>query len=262
MARTVEDCALFLDAMSGFDPLVPTSYPAPETPFRAAAQRASGKVRIGFSPDLGGFSPVEPEMDRYLRRGLAAVERSGGTVEEIVPDIGALDRTYRVLRGLLWVVLSRSVPEEVSTHFKEAIKENTEFGRTVTAEDMAEAQLERTRIFRATCRLFDSFDAIALPVVGNMPRPQSEEWVREVNGVQLSNYMDWLRFSFLATVTGLPAISVPIGLSDDGIPVGLQLIGPHRGEAQLLAVARAVEVAVGGPFAPIDPVTQRTAVSV
>jgi amidase len=152
------------------------------------------------------------------------------------------------------VVLSKNIPEKVSIHFKDAIKENTEFGRRLTAEDMAQAQLERTRIFRATCRLFDRFSAIALPVVGNMPRPQSEEWVREVSGVRFSNYMDWLRFSFLATVTGLPAISVPVGLSDDGIPVGLQLIGPHRGEAQLLAVARAVESAVGGPLSPIDPV--------
>jgi amidase len=76
MARTVEDCALFLDAMSGFDPSVPTSYPAPETPFRSAVQRARCKIRIGFSSDLGGLCPVEPEMDRYLRRGLLAVERS------------------------------------------------------------------------------------------------------------------------------------------------------------------------------------------
>jgi amidase len=225
-----------------------------------AVQRASCKIRIGYSSDLDGLCPVEPEMERYLRGGLLAVERAGGTVEEIVPDIGALARTYHVLRGLLWVTLSRNLPEKVSIHFKDVIRENTEFGRTLTAEDMAQAQLERTRIFRATCRLFDKFDALALPVVGNMPRPQSEEWVREVNGVKFSNYMDWLRFSFLATVTGLPAISVPVGLSDNGIPVGLQLIGPPRGEALLLAVARAVEVAVGGPLSPIDPVVHSSRV--
>jgi amidase len=254
MARTVEDCALFLDAMAGFDPSVPTSYAAPETPFRSAVQRASGKVRIGFASDLGGLCPVEPEMDRYLRRGLLAVERCGGTVDDIAPDVGTLDRTYHVLRGLLWVAVSKNVPRDVSIHFKDVIRQNTEFGRTLTAEDIAQAQLERTRIYREMYPLFDSFDALALPVVGNMPRAQSEEWVRDVNGTMFSNYMDWLRFSFLATVTGLPAISVPVGLSDDRIPVGLQLIGPPRGEAQLLAVARAVEAAVGGPLSPIDPV--------
>lgn len=86
-----------------------------------------------------------------------------------------------------------------------------------------------------------------------MPHLQSEEWVQEIGGQTLTGYMDWLRFAFLATATGLPAVSVPAGLGPRGLPVGLQLIGKPRGEAGLLAAARAVEVAVGGPRAPIDP---------
>jgi len=86
-----------------------------------------------------------------------------------------------------------------------------------------------------------------------MPKPIELEWVKEINGEKFSGYMDWLRPSFLATVTGMPAISVPVGLSN-GIPVGMQLIGPPRGEAILLSAARAVELAVGGPFGPIDPI--------
>ena len=68
------------------------------------------------------------------------------------------------------------------------------------------------------------------------------------------DYMDWLRFAFLATVTGLPAISIPVGLGPRGLPVGLQLIGKPRGEAALLAAARFVEKTVGGPLGPIDPI--------
>ena len=59
-------------------------------------------------------------------------------------------------------------------------------------------------------------------------------------------------------MAGLPAISVPVGLSDDGMPVGIQLIGPPRGEAKLLAAARAVEMVMGGPLGPIDPVTSKS----
>lgn len=86
-----------------------------------------------------------------------------------------------------------------------------------------------------------------------MPRLQSEEWVREIAGVALTGYMDWLRFAFLATVTGLPAISVPVGFGPGGLPVGLQLIGKPQGEAALLAAARRVEMVMGGPRSPIDP---------
>jgi amidase len=87
-----------------------------------------------------------------------------------------------------------------------------------------------------------------------MPHLQSEEWVDNVGGFKLSGYMDWLRFAFLATTAGLPAISVPVGLSSKGLPVGLQLIGKPRGEAALLAAARLVELSVGGPLGPIDPI--------
>ena len=65
--------------------------------------------------------------------------------------------------------------------------------------------------------------------------------------------MDWLRFAFLATTTGLPAISVPVGPGPRGLPIGIQLIGKPRGEAALLAAAAAFETVTGGPKTPIDP---------
>jgi amidase len=156
---------------------------------------------------------------------------------------------------MMWATVTKRMPTEVTRHFKETLRENIEFGQGLTIDDVADANLNRTTIFNNMVDFFGQHDVLACPVVGNMPRPQSVEWVPEVAGVPLSGYMDWLRFAFLATVTGLPAMSVPIGLSDERIPVGVQLIGQPRGEARLLAAARAVEVAMGGPMKPIDPVT-------
>lgn len=131
------------------------------------------------------------------------------------------------------------------------------FGEALTMADIADAQLDRTILYRNMLRLFDRFDVLALPTVGCLPHPQEEEWVREVGGRHLTGYMDWLRFAFLATVTGLPAISVPAGIGPRGLPVGLQLIGKPRGEAALLAAARVVEISAGGPLGPIDPVVRQ-----
>lgn len=252
MARSVQDAALFLDALAGFDPVSPISYPAPDEPFQQSVLCASQKVRIGFSADLGGFAPVEPAISDALRAALSKVEANGGIVEETSPDLPHLERTYHTLRGRMWVAVFRSKPEMLTRHFKQTLKDNWEFGQTLTIDDVADAHLHRTVIYRNMVCFLQDFDVLACPVVGNMPRAQSEEWVHEVNGQPLTGYMDWLRFAFLATVTGLPAISVPVGLSN-GIPVAIQLIGPPRGEARLLAVARAVEIATGGPFGPIDP---------
>jgi len=99
-----------------------------------------------------------------------------------------------------------------------------------------------------------AFDVLALPVVGLEPGPVEVEYPQVVDGVEMTNYVDWLRFSFLATTCALPALSLPIGHTKTGMPVGLQLIGPPRGEAILLRVARAVEDAVGLAATPIDPI--------
>lgn len=254
MARSVTDCALFLDAMAGFEPRFPISYPAPDAPFQEAVRRAEGKLRIGFAPDLGGICPVDNDMRDHLSNAMAQLERSGAAVEEACPDVTGLERTYHILRGITWVTGARTMDPELRRHFKPTLEENTRFGEGLSIHDVAEAQVGRTSIYNAMLAFFQRFDVLALPVVGCMPHPQTEEWVRQIDGQQLSGYMDWLRFAFLATTAGLPAMSVPVGLGPRGMPVGLQLVGKPRGEARLLAAARFVEMVMGGPLGPIDPV--------
>ena len=142
---------------------------------------------------------------------------------------------------------------DIWKHFKKTLSENWAFGKSLTTDDVADANINRTTLFLAMHDFLQDFDVLACPTVGCMPRPVEIEWIDQINGVKLTNYMDWLRFAFLATTTGLPAISIPVGRSPEGMPIGLQLIGPPRGEGKLLRVARAVEIAVGGPFGPIDP---------
>ncbi len=253
MARSVRDCALFMDAMAGFEPRFPISYPEPTTPFQTAVDQADGKLRIAYAPDLDGLSPVDTEVKDHLASVLKLLGKEGAEVDETCPDIQGLEKTYHTLRGLIWATAARRLPAHIQSHFKKTLADNTAFGQSLTVDDITDANLNRTAIFNNMMGLFDTFDVLACPTVGCMPHPQSEEWVHEIGGQTLIGYMDWLRFAFLATTTGLPAISVPVGLGPRGLPVGLQLIGKPRGEAGLLAAARAVEVAVGGPLGPIDP---------
>ena len=253
MARSVRDCALFLDAMTGYEPRFPISYPAPDQPFQKAVIEARSNVRIAYSPELGGFSPVTPEMDTCLRAALAQVEKSGGTVEEACPDLPDLERTYHVIRATGFLTGAIRTPEAISKHYKQTIRQNTDFAKSLTIEDVAKAHIGRSILYNNMQKFLTKFDVLACPTVGLFAQPCEIEWITEINGQKLDFYMDWLRFAFLATTTSLPAISVPVGLNAEGMPVGLQLIGPPRGEAKLLAVARAVEMAVGGPLGPINP---------
>lgn len=255
MALSVRDVALFLDAMAGFSPDEPLSYPAPPAPYQEAVERADIKVRIAFTAEMNGFGVISREMDGYLHDALRKMEAAGAIVVEDCPELPELDKTYRVLRAMLWAALPGRAPDAIQKHFKRTLRENIEYGRSLTIDDVYDAQLNRSRLFDNTVGFLRDFDVLACPVVGAMPGPVEEEYPTEVDGVPLTDYISWLRFSFLATTIGLPAISVPVGLSRDGIPVGLQLIGHHRGEARLLSVARAFEAVTGGPLGPIDPVT-------
>ena len=254
MARSVRDCALFLDVMSGHNPCSPISYPGCESgSFQEAVLAASPKIRIGFSADFKGLAPVDGPVRAHLAAVLEKMQGAGAVVEESCPQLDGLERSYHTLRGIMWATLTRRMPDKITRHFKPVLAENVAFGQSLSMADIADANLDRTRLYHAMVSYFESFDVLACPVVGCLPHRQEEEWVREVGGVQFDGYMDWLRHAFLATVTGLPAISVPVGLGPGGLPVGLQLIGRPRGEAALLAAARAVEMVTGGPLPPIDP---------
>ena len=256
MARSVRDCAMFLDCMAGHNPAIPLSFPGPESgSFQEAVIAATPDIRIGFSADFNGMAQVDADVLSHLAKVLMLVEGAGATVEEACPDLANLERTYYRLRGMDMAITASRMPENISRHFKQTLAENIAFGRAMLIDDVAEAQLDRTVIFNNLVDFFTRHDVLACPVVGCMPHPQSEEWVRQIGGQDLSGYMDWLRFAFLATTAGLPAISVPVGPGPRGLPIGIQLIGKPRGEAALLAAAQLFETVTGGPARPIDPVT-------
>ncbi len=253
MARSVLDCALFLDAMTGWDPANPISFPAEDQGYFSQVAQSDEVPRIGFSMTLDGFGAVDTDMAHHLTEAMAILARAGARVDEITVNTDGLEHAYHTLRGLMWVAGAKTLPPHVRGHFKPVLEENLAFGEGLTMHDVAQAEVARARLYRATIALFETVDVIALPVVGCMPKAAQIEWVQSVGDATFSGYMDWLRFAFLATVTGLPAMSVPVGLTAAGLPVGVQLIGPPRGEAALLKAAKFVEAAMGGPLPVIDP---------
>jgi len=255
MARSVTDCALFLDAMAGFDRRAPISLPRPRESFQEAVARATPKLRIAYSPTLDGFAPVEASIERVIRAALTQLEREGARVEEACPKLPDLDQTYRVLRAMLWAAGPGKAPASVQRHYKSTLRDNIEFGRALDIDEVYRMQRARSRLYEHAQTFLRDYDVLACPTVGLPPGPVEEEFPTVINNSPLSDYIEWLRFSFLATAAGLPALSLPAGFDDDGMPVGLQLIGQPRGEAGLLAAARAVEITLGGPLPPIDPWT-------
>lgn len=257
MARNVADCALFLDAMTGWDPRMPVSLDAPATPFLDATMAEPGPIRVAISTTLGGLAPVEAAIAEPIANAMSALQGHGVRVAETCPDLTGLNRTYDTLRGIHYAALLDRMPDEVKANFKDTLKGNIAAGLRIEAPDIYDAMRARTELYHRMRLFLERFDVLACAVIGTPPGPVEEEFPRSVAGQPIDDYIEWLRFSCLSVVTGLPAIAMPCGFTRDGLPVGIQLIGRPRGDARLLQVARRFEEIWGCAVrVPIDPVVR------
>lgn len=254
MARDIRDTALLLDAMCGYDSRHPISLPEPRISFQKSLEADPSNIRIAFTEDLGGFAPVEKEIRETLRNAMEMVASDKIVVEDTHPNVSGLNETYLALRGIHYGSVTDYLPEKAKRYFKRTLRENAEFGRNLKTSDIFRALREKTRIYHTMRKFLETYDVLALPVTGIAPGPVEVEYPPVVDGVKMNDYVEWLKFSFLATTASLPALSLPAGFTPTGMPVGIQLIGPPRGEARLLQVALALEERLGIPFGPIDPI--------
>ena len=254
MARDVRDIALFLDAMTGWDPRMPLSLDAPAVPFQTAVEQATRPPRIAFSEDQNGFAAVETEIREKLRAAMQTVARAGADVEDACPNLPYLNETYLALRGMHYGTVVARLPAEVRAVFGDRLKDNVAYGLNVTTDALYDAMINRSQLYDTMQGFLTTYDVLAVPVVGIAPAPVEQEFPLLVDGQEIGTYENWLRCSFLATTTLLPALAMPAGFTDDGLPVGLQLIGPPRGEEVLLQAALFIEDALGLPATPIDPI--------
>jgi len=251
IARSVADLELLLAAMSSPDPGSPQSLARPRaegrrSPRRRSPQRRSSArpLRLAWSWDLGGL-PVAAEVTAVLATARTAIEGLGWEIEEAEPDLSRADEVFDVLRALGFV---RDYGGEYERHrelLKETVAGNIEAGLRLSGARVAAAQTTRSAIFRSTVSFFSRFDVLAAPATQVVPFPVEVEWVDEIDGRRLSSYTEWMRSCSRISVTAHPAVSVPCGFTDGGLPVGLQLVGRYGDEAGLLAVADAVVEATG-----------------
>lgn len=92
---------------------------------------------------------------------------------------------------------------------------------------------------------FSSYDVLAIPVSQVPPFPADQEFPSAINGKPMATYLDWMRSAYFITVTGCPAIAVPAGVTQSGLPAGVQLVAPHGSDRRLLEIAAAFETARG-----------------
>lgn len=256
IAREVADIALMMSTIAGAHPQSPRPCPVAPGRFTEPLQRDLTGLRIAWSPDFGLSIPVDYEVLRVLEAQLTVFEDLGAHVEEAAPDLREADRVFRSVRAFDFALTLGDLVKEHGDLIKPEIRWNVEQGWELSGQDCIDTALARTRLERHVQSFFGRYDILATPCAQVLPFDAALRYPKSINGMELGNYLDWMRSASLISATGIPALSVPAGFSDSGLPVGMQLSMNHAQDFELLQVGHAFEQATGFALQPPPMLTE------
>ena len=249
MARTVDDCALLLDTLAGYDPTDPDSMDVPLLNYTAALSAARSPeeavrgTRISV-PTNYFFHPIDPEVEAAVRAAIATYSEMGATVVELAMP-AALDDFFGVYRGV-------QRPEAYTYHsdmgwlttradrYSPTVRANIEAGADISARDYIQAQQARRAFTREMLALMAQVDVLLTPTMA-LPAPRADESDTPLRAGGEIVPDGTLRCTFPFNMTGQPALSLPCGFTSDGMPIGLQIVGARFGEATILRLGHAYQ---------------------
>ncbi len=253
MARNADDAALFLDAMVGRHGEDPLSLAAPAVSFAETVRARQAPKRIGYSRDLG-IATVDGEVAAICEKAAGRFADMGVEVVEARPDFSEAMECFQTLRAASFVASLGATLRDHRDKLKPEVIWNIECGLALDAERIAAAELARGRLYKSVAHFFESHDALLCPAAIVAPFDVETRYVEAVGGRRFDSYIDWIAITFAVSLTSCPAVSAPAGFTEAGLPVGLQIVGPPRGEAEALTAAALLDDASGiSKLLPIDP---------
>jgi len=252
MARNVPDLALMLGAMASDDAADPLAYTLPGVAMRERpdlyhpvrpADLAS--LSLAYTEDFG-LAPTESIVRRAFQKVVAAVAPMFGRATEATPDVTGGDEVFEVLRSVNVLAAHAEKVSKTPELCGPNLHANVEEARRYTFADNSAALTRQTQIYRNFQAFFAEHSILISPAICTSPRPWRELYPTEIDGKPVRTYFHWLSLAYYVTLTGHPAMSLPVGRDEKGFPFGLQIVGPRGGDVLVLQVAAAIEAAFAG----------------
>jgi aspartyl-tRNA(Asn)/glutamyl-tRNA(Gln) amidotransferase subunit A len=239
MARTVGDAALLLDVLVEPDPREWAALPPPAARYADAPEHGLDGLRVAFSADLG-YAPVEPEIAAAVSKAASALAELGAEVEPADPPFADPRDAFDVLWGAGAAAAVAALAPELRERLDPGLAALVERARGLSAAALLEAEGHRMRLGAAMGEFHSDWDLLVTPA---LPIPAFAAGREVPDGWPDPRWPGWTPFTYPFNLTQQPAISVPCGFTAEGLPIGLQIVGPRHGEALVLRAARAYEAA-------------------
>ena len=248
MTRTVADAALMLTVMSGLHVMDWYTAPNDGCDFRQLSGKSVRGMRIAYSPDLG-FAKVDPEIAALVAAAVNRLAELGAHIEEVDLDYSSSAETFR----LHWFTGAANAYRKLSPEQREMLDpgfaEVCLEGLEITLPDYQDGIQAREALGLEVNQLLDRYDLLVTPA---MPTAAFDAGREVPAGSGMRRWTEWTAFTYPFNLTGQPAASIPCGFDRDGLPVGLQIVGPVGADALVLRASRGYERVCPIALPPLD----------
>jgi aspartyl-tRNA(Asn)/glutamyl-tRNA(Gln) amidotransferase subunit A len=239
LTRTVADAALTLQVLAGPDERDPASLPAAPNEFLAMLDRGIKGLRVAYSPDLN-YAQVDPEVARMCAASARRLAEAGATVEEVKLDWSDSYDCWTVFfYGGIAARVADSMAEK-GPLLDPGLRTVVDRGLKLRAVDYVNALIQRNAFWQRARLVFDKFDLLVTPTLAVTAFPVGKDKPDWPGGKEAKE-LQWSPFTYIFNLTGQPAVSIPCGWTEAGLPVGLQIVGRRFDDVGVLRAARAFE---------------------
>ena len=242
MARSVADTALLLDVIAAQDHADPASLPTEGVSYGAIASHPPTSGRIAWAPQFGQ-AEADPEVLGPCRAAVAALADDGFEVTEVDPFLDDWIESWATLFDVSLALNVGDRLDEMRRVSDATLVARVEHGHGVSATEYLAAEADRRDVWAAFERLYQDFDVVMTPALLQPPLPVDP--VTGVTDAPDSWVERWFQHMYPFNMTGQPAVSIPAGVTADGLPIGLQVVGPRLADGVTLGFAAAAEQRTG-----------------
>ena len=242
MARTVADVALLLSAMAGPDPRSPLSRPEDPRQFTQPLERDFTNTRVAWCLDFAGL-PFDPQVTGALEPLSTIFTDLGCDLDTPQPNFSGADEAFKTFRAHAFAAKYHGLLKTHRDLLKDTVIWNIEQGLKLSALDLAHAEEARTGLFVRFAEFMETYDYLVLPVTQVPPFDLELPYPTEIAGTKMDTYIDWMKSCYYISAVGNPAVSVPAAFAEEGLPIGLQIVGRYGRDLEVLQLAHAFEQA-------------------